>query len=116
MAQPIVFQAPEQQNPVTPQRLRNAPAEHAEALLSAYDLLQSLHDRGVLNLLRGLVDGGDAVVGTVAEALNTPESIRGIRNLLLLARCFANVPPDVLTNLAQTLSDGVERKKSQKAP
>ena len=33
------------------ERLRQAPAAHAEALLAVYDLLQGLHDRGVLDTL-----------------------------------------------------------------
>jgi hypothetical protein len=80
MAQPIAFHAPAKPAPANMERLRNAPAEHAEALLSGYELLQLLHDRGVLNLLRGLVAGGDQLIGTIAAALDTPESIRAIRN------------------------------------
>jgi len=61
VAQPIAFHAPAKPAPANMERLRNAPAEHAEALLSAYELLQLLHDRGALNLLRGLVGGGSVV-------------------------------------------------------
>ena len=98
------------------ERLRNAPAEHAEALLSGYELLQLLHDRGVLNLLRGLVGGGDALIGTIAAAVDTPESIRAIRNFLLLTKFFAGIPPDVLSSLADTVNAGARREKAQKAP
>jgi uncharacterized protein YjgD (DUF1641 family) len=116
MAQPIAFEAPPKANPVSPERLRNAPAEHAEALLSAYELLQVMHDKGVLNLLRGLVGGGDTLIRTVAAALDTPESIRGIRNFVLLTKFFANIPPDVLNSLAETVSNGAKREKAHKAP
>ena len=116
MAQPITFQAPETTAPANMERLRNAPSEHAEALLSGYELLQVLHDRGVLNLLRGLVGGGDALIGTVTAAVDTPESIRAIRNFLLLTKFFANIPPDVLNSLADTVSAGVAREKKHKAP
>jgi uncharacterized protein YjgD (DUF1641 family) len=98
------------------ERLQNAPAEHAEAILSGYELLQLLHDRGVLNLLRGLVGGGDELVGTIAAAVDTPESIRAIRNFLLLTKFFGNIPPDVLSSLAATISAGAEREKAHKAP
>src|SRR5260370_40606842 len=116
MAQPIAFHAPEKPAPANMEQLRNAPAEHAEALLSTYELLQLLHDRGVLNLLRGLVGGGDQLVGTIAAALDTPESIRAIRNFLLLTKFFANIPPDVLTSLADTVNAGAKREKAHKAP
>jgi uncharacterized protein YjgD (DUF1641 family) len=116
MAQPISFQAPARNAPAHLERLRNAPAEHAEALLSAYELLQLLHDRGILNLLRGLVGGGDELIGTIAAALDTPESIRAIRNFLLMTKFFGSIPPDVLSSLAETVSEGAKREKAHKAP
>jgi uncharacterized protein YjgD (DUF1641 family) len=116
MAQPIAFHAPAKPAPTNLERLQNAPAEHAEAVLSGYELLQLLHDRGVLNLLRGLVGAGDALIGTVATAVDTPESIRAIRNFLLLTKFFAGIPPHVLRSLADTVSAGAQREKAQKAP
>jgi uncharacterized protein YjgD (DUF1641 family) len=116
MAQPIAFHAPPEQAPTNLERLQNAPTEHADALLSGYELLQLLHDRGVLNLLRGLVGGGDALIGTIAAAVDTPESIRAIRNFLLLTKFFANIPPDVLNSLADTVNSGAKREKARKAP
>jgi uncharacterized protein YjgD (DUF1641 family) len=116
MAQPIAFHAPAKPAPANMERLRNAPEEHADALLSAYELLQLLHDRGVLNLLRGLVGGGDALIGTITAAVDTPESIRAIRNFLLLTKFFASIPPDVLSSLVETVSAGAEREKAHKAP
>src|ERR1700687_3487507 len=116
MAQPIAFHAPAKPAPTNLGRLENPPVEHAEPLLSGYELLQLLHDRGVLNLLRGLVGGGDALIGTIAAAVDTPESIRAIRNFLLLTKFFAGIPPDVLDSLVETVSNGAEREKSHKAP
>src|SRR3981189_1624113 len=111
MAQPIPFHAPEKPASGNIERLRNAPAEHAEALLSGYELLQLLHARGVLNFCRGLVGGGDALVSTISAAVDTPESIRAIRNFLLLTKFFANIPPDVLNSLADTVNSGAKREK-----
>jgi uncharacterized protein YjgD (DUF1641 family) len=116
MAQPITFHATAKAEPTNIERLRNAPEEHAEALLSAYELLQLLHDQGVLNLLRGLVGGGDALIGTITTAVNTPESIRAIRNFVLLTKFFAKIPPDVLNSLAETVDAGAKREKAHKAP
>jgi uncharacterized protein YjgD (DUF1641 family) len=106
MAQPIPFVPP----------ARSAGEPHAEALDSALDLLQLLHDRGVLDLLRGLVGAGDQVVDILTTALNTPEAIRGIRNFLLLTKFFATIPPEVLSGLVQTATAGAEREKSNQAP
>ena len=116
MAQPIVFHTPAKTATPSMEKLRTAPAEHADAILSAYELLQLLHDRGVLNLLRGLVGGGDELIGSITAAVDTPESIRAIRNFLLLTKFFASIPPDVLNSLVQTVSAGAEREKAHKAP
>jgi len=80
------------------------------------ELLQLLHDRGVLNLLRGMVGAGDQLVQIATAALDTPEVIRGIRNFLLLTKFFASIPPDVLNSLVQTAVAGAEREKAQEAP
>ncbi len=115
MAQPIAFHPLEHHAPANSERLRNAPAEHAEALLSAYELLQALHDRGVLNLLRGLVGSGDEVIGTITSAVDKPESIRAIRNFLLLTQFFASIPPEALSSLVETVRAGAAREETHKA-
>ncbi|HUB84008.1 MAG TPA: DUF1641 domain-containing protein [Bryobacteraceae bacterium] len=105
MAQPISFiPAPQ------------APAPHAEAIDSALDLLQLLHDRGVLDLLRALAGAGDQVVDIVATALNSPDAIRGMRNFLLLTKFFATIPPEVLGRLVQAATEGASREKSTDPP
>ena len=43
-------------------RLPTLAMEHADAVESAYEVLQLLHDRGVLNLMRGLLGAGDRVI------------------------------------------------------
>ena len=116
MAQPIAFHRLENHTAANSERLRNAPAEHAEALLSAYELLQLLHDRGVLNLLRGLVGSGDEVIATITSAVEKPESIRGIRNFLLLTQFFASIPPDILSSLVGTVRAGAAREEEHEAP
>jgi len=116
MAQPIAFQAPINVPTTNLEQLRTAPEKHSEAVLSAYELLQLLHDRGVLNLLRGLVDGGDELIGTITAAVNTPESIRTIRNFILLTKFFGSIPPDVVSSMVDTVNAGAEREKARKTP
>jgi uncharacterized protein YjgD (DUF1641 family) len=115
VGEPIPFH-PAKSGAANTERLRNAPADHAEALLSAYELLQLLHDRGVLNLLRGLVDAGDDVIETIAKAVDTPESIRALRNVILLSKVFSNIPPETVSTLVETVRAGAEREKAHRAP
>jgi uncharacterized protein YjgD (DUF1641 family) len=93
-----------------------AAREHTDAVESAYELLQLLHDRGVLNLLRGLLGTGETVVDTLVEAVDTPESIRGIRNFLLLTKFFGNIRPEILNSMVQAVTDAAKKEKAHKAP
>jgi uncharacterized protein YjgD (DUF1641 family) len=118
MGQPIPFHPhPQATNgALHAEHLGRAPAEHAEALLAAYELLQLLHDKGVLNLLRGVVASGDDLIGTIAVAMDKPESIHAIRNFILLSKFFGSLPPDVLSSLVETARVGARREKAHRAP
>lgn len=116
MAQPI-FSIPSHRNGVPVDRhLRQELDKHADAILSALELLELLHDRRVLDLLRGLVGAGDRLVDTLTAAVDNPESVRAIRNFLLLTQFFASIPPDVLKSLVQTTVEGAHREKAHRAP
>jgi len=116
MAQPISSLPPHQNGAGVDRHLREAPQRHADAILSALELLQLLHDRGVLELLRGLVGAGDQLVDTLTAAVDNPESLRAIRNFLLLTKFFGSIHPDVLNSVVQTVVEGSEREKGRRAP
>jgi uncharacterized protein YjgD (DUF1641 family) len=116
MAQPIPLTLTPGSEADSFERLDDALRIHSDAILSGLQLLQLLHDRGVLNLLRGLVGAGDELAGMAAAALDSPESVRAIRNFILLTKFFASIPPDVLHSLVHTAMEGAEREKSQRAP
>ena len=97
MAQPISLDLPVRDPRVMLQsRLEEAPAEHAEALLAAYEVLQGLHDRGVLDVMRGALGSGDRILDIAVRAAEGGQSIRGIRNLLLLINMLGAIEPEVL--------------------
>src|SRR5579863_469171 len=116
MAQPISLVPPHQNGTAADRHLHDAPHQHADAILSALELLQLLHDRGVLDLLRGMVGAGDQLVGAVTAAVDTPESLRAIRNFILLTKFFGSIPPDILNSLVQAGLEGANREKASRAP
>jgi hypothetical protein len=77
-------------------RLEQAPADHAEAILAGYEVLQGLHDGGVLELLRGVLGGGDRILEIAVEAAKAPEAIHGIRNLIIMLKLAGSIDPDQL--------------------
>jgi uncharacterized protein YjgD (DUF1641 family) len=104
MAEPIALKLP----PRDPRealfrRLENAPHEHAEALLATCDILQGLHDRGLLELSKGALGSSDKVLQIIIDAVNTPKVVRGIRNLMILIETADEIGPDLLENLGRAL-------------
>jgi uncharacterized protein YjgD (DUF1641 family) len=104
MASPIASEPPRSDPRLVLQaRLESAPAAHAEALLAAYEVLQGLHDRGVLDLMRGALGSGDKVLEIAVEAVQSQTSIRGIRNLLLMINTLGAIEPELLKTFMQII-------------
>ena len=114
MARPISYASP----PYDPaaelsSRLQSAPAEHAEAMLALYDVLQGMHDRGVLDLLRGSLGSGPKVIDTLVELTGSPEAIRGLRNLLILTKTLAGIDPELLECLSRSLPEALNAVRAK---
>ena len=115
MAEPILLQLP----PRDPReelflKLENAPQEHAEALLAAYDVLQVLHDSGLLEMAKGLLGSGDKVMEIIVKAADSPEVIHGIRNFIILTKLFGTLDPKLLEHLAQAVPKALVAAKTEK--
>ena len=100
------------------QRLARAPREHAEALLIAWDILQTAHDKGILDLAQGLIGGLLTSLRRdhLAAAANTPEGISATRNLISMGRILASLDPGTLDHLAKALDGAARQKEAEKRP
>ncbi len=83
--------------------------EYAEALLDSYELLQQLHDHGVFDLLRGAIGATDKAVESVSDAAKSDESIRAIRNTIILGKMLGTINPDVLQCIATAAGETLGR-------
>ena len=109
MASPIPMDVPTRDPRIELQsRLQNAPAAHAAALLEAYEVLQGLHDRGVLDLMRGALGSGDKVLEIAVGAAQSPVSIHGLRNLLLLVNMFGEIDPELLKRFTEAVPQALQ--------
>ena len=105
MANPIAFTpVPYDAKDGLMRRLDAAPREHAEALLVAYDLLQSAHDEGILFALHGMVHAKDEIVGHLAEAARVQESVNALRNLIAAGRILGHIEPETMNSIAAALA------------
>jgi uncharacterized protein YjgD (DUF1641 family) len=77
-------------------RVERAPIEHAEAVLATYDLLQQLHDKGLLDLLNGLLSAGDAVVEHVVDVVSSNEMVTALRIGLIFSNLLNSIDADAL--------------------
>ena len=116
MAKPIPLQlSPRDPREELKSRLDRAPLEHAEALLAGYEVLQGLHDEGVLELLRGLLGSGGKVLETAAEVARAPESVRAIRNLVILGKTLGEIDPDLFDGFAMALPEAMRQATPTRA-
>jgi uncharacterized protein YjgD (DUF1641 family) len=108
MAQPIRFSVPPPDpRAVLRDRLDRAPQEHAEAVLAAYDLLQVLHDRGILDVTRSALRASDELLEKVVDNANTPDAIRAIRNLMFWRQVLGRIEPTWLQGIIEAIPDGL---------
>jgi uncharacterized protein YjgD (DUF1641 family) len=116
MAQPIPLDLPARDPRAELQaRLQNAPLEHAEAVLAVYEVLQGLHDRGVFEILRGALGSSDKVIEIAVEAAKAPESLRGIRNVMILTKILGTIEPELVEGFARSLPEAIALTKAHEA-
>jgi uncharacterized protein YjgD (DUF1641 family) len=77
-------------------RVEQAPVEHAEAVLAAYDLLERLHEKGMIELLNGVLAAGETVVERVVDLISSREMITALRMVLMLSNLMNSINPDEL--------------------
>jgi uncharacterized protein YjgD (DUF1641 family) len=120
MATPITFK-PEAVDPRRElmRQIEEAPREHAEALLVAWETLQVAHDQGILEIVKGVMGGRDIIATKVSEGMNTPEGIKALRNGMAVARVLGSLDPDMLHRLSKHLDDaskGHKQEQQEKPP
>jgi uncharacterized protein YjgD (DUF1641 family) len=117
MAKPIAFK------PITVdfkadlvRKLEKAPAEHAEALLLAYDVLEEAHKKGLLDLLHGAIGAKDTIFTTLSKYAAQPEGIAAIRNLLTAAKILTELDPEVLDQLSKVMGQATKEHQQEQQP
>ena len=80
-------------------RVEQAPVEHAEAVLSAYELLQQLHEKGILDLLTGVLSAGETVVNHVVGVISSKEMVNMLRMGLIFSNLLSSIDPDKLNSV-----------------
>lgn len=108
MAMPVDFRefTPADSRDDLMRRLERAPREHVEALLSLFELLQRMHEKGVIDLGNGLLSAGDTVVDKIADLVNSQE----ITNVTRLTFMLINLIKAMDVNKIHGLLSGAQVK------
>ena len=78
-------------------KVEGAPVEHAEAVLAAYDLLQQLHEKGILELLTDLLTAGETVVNHVVGIISSPQAVTATRLALMMVNMLGSIDADKIS-------------------
>jgi uncharacterized protein YjgD (DUF1641 family) len=115
MAQPILLEIqPRDPRAELRSRLDQAPEQHAEAVLAAYEVLQELHNHGVLEIMRGALAASDELLEKVVDNARTPKAIRGIRNLLFWRRVLGSIEPEWFKGIFQAIPEGIAQATAER--
>ena len=93
-----------------------APRQHGEALLAAWDLLETAHNQGVLDMLNGAVHARDTIAGTIAQYARQEESIRAMRNGIALVKILSSLDPEILEGVAKAMAEASEEHRNEERP
>src|ERR1700724_3006413 len=115
MAQPIPLEIPPR-NPRAElrSRLEQAPEEHAEAVLAAYEVLQELHNRGVLEIMRRALAASDEILEKVVDNARPAEAIRAIRNLLFWRQILGSIEPERFKGIFKAIPEGIAEATAER--
>jgi uncharacterized protein YjgD (DUF1641 family) len=101
MAQPVEFRrfTPQDSRGDLMRRLEEAPEDHAEALLSLYDLLQKLHEKGLIDTANGLLSASTTVVDKMVDVVSSKQLVKSLRIGLMMTNLIETIDTDRLHSL-----------------
>lgn len=121
MAKPVQLDFPPRNLDAERSRiLADLPQKHAEALADLLALAEDLRRHNVINTLRGAVGAGGQLITYLSEAAAQPETARGLRNLIALAKILSSVNPELIEAIQRSMprswTDPAARGESTATP
>lgn len=103
MAQAVDFRrfTPSNSREDLARQILEAPTEHADAILAALNLLQKLHDTGLISLASGLISAGSSIINRFAAVADSQQAVTGLRTALILGSILNTLDPNELHKAMQ---------------
>ncbi len=80
-------------------RLEAAPERHVEALLASYELVQRMHDEGLIDSANGLLSAGGTVMSRIADVMGSAEIVATLRITFMLTNLLKVIDTGDLHNI-----------------
>lgn len=84
-------------------------ADNREAIVSTIAILKNLHEMGVLNIFKGLLEQRTDVGAIAIQQMNQPAMYNIIKNGMSAAKFLGSVNPEQLTNILEGVNKGMQR-------
>jgi uncharacterized protein YjgD (DUF1641 family) len=103
MAQAVAFRefTPQNSREDLLRRIHEVPADHADALLAAFALLQKFHDAGLLSLASGLISAGSTIIDRLSDVADSPQAVTALRTTLILGSVLNTLDANELRDAMQ---------------
>ena len=96
-----------------------APADphlNPAALQAAADLLNRSYETGILDFLRALACSGDDLAGRIANGIDSPQTLRALKNGVVLMSILASIDPKLLERISTQFGSEAKRTAATGEP
>lgn len=117
MAQPtnrIVYQ-PRDERRESQERVQQAVIDSADGIVDGLKLLQACEEKGLIPIVRALVEQGDDVLRVVVGALSRKGVTDGLKNLIGIVQFLSVVPPEDMERVFHAVARGLEQATEREA-
>ncbi|WP_400163674.1 DUF1641 domain-containing protein [Brevibacillus sp. TJ4] len=114
MAKPIVnivkpVLTEEEQNQKKIEQIKTEAAVNADGILDTIKLLQELHDSGILEAAKALLEAKEKVAKIAVGQLTRPPVTNAINNAMAVAEAASDLSPEMTKKLMASLSNGLQK-------
>lgn len=89
--------------------VEDALIQNKAAILQTLEIMNHMHDKGILPLLNGLFGQGDKVMDIAVKAMDKPENTNTLKNLLLLLGTLGMINVKQLEPFLLKIDSGIAR-------
>jgi len=79
-----------------------APQAHADAVLEAYDLLENLHQKGILSALNGALGASNTLINKAVDIVSSKEAVSATRVGLMFAKLLSSIDANQVSSILES--------------